>query len=659
MKSKRQSTRTPRWLAVALAVSFAVWAADAATVLCVTSATPSPSLEALRVAAQFYGLDVTFVPAADGTDAILHAAQKPEIAALVIDAEVLTQLDSRRLLEPGTRALPILISGITDDSAASALPVWSNGAVKGVTRTEGPHKHPAYRVAHIPSIAHELAGEELPLQQAPAASLNLASGSEAILSLIGSEQLQPTFAHSRVHAHEIFFSTRTAKIDPPRTPDPNRQQIVFAGLAPEFLFLRAAAGDQTWHTTGSYANFTIDDLWLREPYGFVDYAALLHEMVMHHFHTTIAFIPWNYDRSQPGVVSLIASHPDQYSICIHGNDHLHQEFGPLISHPIEKQAADLRQAVARMERFRQLTGLPYDRFMVFPHSIAPTQTLTELKKANYLGTANSLNVPSDAEPGMALNDVLRTTTLDYANFQSMRRYSAEADISEPQLAIDAFLGNPILLYAHQGFFADGIGAFDASADLVNRIASRTEWRSLGYIAAHSYLERRRSDGNYDIQLQGSVAEITNSEDRNATFFLSKEDDFALPVGMFADGTPVTFTQQAHQLEAVLTLRPGQTRKIRVLYGEELPLATIDVKKPSLHVWVIRQASDFRDNVISRSAMGRRFVRSYTQNSALWQRSVIAAVFAIVGALHLIRWRVRLRVGLQRPGTESDVVTKSP
>jgi hypothetical protein len=655
MNTNKRSIRIRQWMAAVLLALLSVFAAHAATVVFVTSSTPGQTLEPLRMAAQFYGLDVVFVSPADGTEAVLHAALRPDVVALVIDAAALTKLDSRRLLERGNHALPVLIAGITDDSAARALPGWSDRAVRGATRLEGSPKHLAYRVANIPAIVHELAGEELPLQQSPAAYLQLGSGSEAILNFVTPQQSRPIFAHARVRGHDVYFSTRTGAVAPPRTPDPNRQQIVFAGMAPELFFLRSAAGDQAWHTTGSYANFTIDDLWLREPYGAVDYAALLHEMEVHHFHTTIAFIPWNYDRSEPGVVSLIASHPDRYSLCIHGNDHVHQEFGPVASHPLEKQTADLRQAVARMERFRQLTGLPYDRIMVFPHSIAPTPTLAELKKANYLATANSLNVPSDAEPGLGVNSVLRTTTLEYANFPSMRRYSAEAEIAEPQLAIDAFLGNPILLYGHQGFFANGLGAFDSSADLVNRIAPHTEWRSLGYIAAHSYLQRRRSDGNYDIQIQAPIAELTNSEERDATFFLSKEDDFALPVKILVDGAPVPSTKQAHQLQASITLRPKQICQVRILYGEDLPFTTIDVGKLSWHVWAIRQTSDLRDNVISRSKLGRRFVRSYTEKSAIWQRWAMAAILGFIAVLLLMRSSVRARFKRQQ-GRVSDLAS---
>ena len=88
----------------------------------------------------------------------------------------------------------------------------------------------------------------------------------------------------------------------------------FLRLAPAMMFAKYSAGARGWHAPAHYANLTIDDPWLRQPYGYVDYKGLLEEMEKHNFHTTIAFIPWNYERSQPEVVSLFKSHPERFSI---------------------------------------------------------------------------------------------------------------------------------------------------------------------------------------------------------------------------------------------------------------------------------------------------------------------------------------------------------
>lgn len=131
----------------------------------------------------------------------------------------------------------------------------------------------------------------------------------------------PIFVDSEGSAG-VFIQTRHAT----QTSTKENPVELFSSLAPILMFVREAAGKQGWHTNGHYANLTIDDAWLTQPFGNLDYQGLLREMGKANFHTTIAFIPWNFDRSRPEAVSLFRSHPDRYSIVVHGNNHDHQEF---------------------------------------------------------------------------------------------------------------------------------------------------------------------------------------------------------------------------------------------------------------------------------------------------------------------------------------------
>ena len=103
-----------------------------------------------------------------------------------------------------------------------------------------------------------------------------------------------------------------------------------------------------------------------KPYGHLIYEDLLKEMERHDFHTTIAFIPWNYDRSEAETVALFRSHPERFSICVHGDNHDHKEFDDFESKPLSLQITAIKQSLARMEKFQSLTGIPYDNVFVFP-----------------------------------------------------------------------------------------------------------------------------------------------------------------------------------------------------------------------------------------------------------------------------------------------------
>ena len=338
---------------------------------------------------------------------------------------------------------------------------------------------------------------------------------------------------------------------------------------------------------------------------------------------------------------MFQEHPDRLSISMHGNNHVHQEFGPLDTHPLQKQKEDIRQGLARMERFNQLTNIPYDAIMVFPHSISPEATFAELKRYNFLATVNSLSVPSDAIVPSDPEFALRTANLNFKKFLSLRRYSAETDIPTTQLAIDAFLGNPMLFYAHESFFASGISAFNKTANTVNQLEPSTNWRSLGDIAQHLYLEKRRDDGNFDIRTYSSAIHLSNSHKRDAVFFVDKEEDFTLPLKVLVDRQSYPFERIGTHLHLELPIKGGMSRQIEIKYGNELRLAAVDIAKNSHKINAIRLLSDFRDNEVSNTTIGRWFIHSYAYHNSDWNRAiVILAIFLILpaGALYVRRNR---------------------
>lgn len=616
--------------------------ARAANVIYVGSSNlDTATLRQVRAAADLYGLDVISVRPDEGARVFVHDIRDQQTVAVVLDASAISAVTRSQLLagETGSRNVPILIAGIDMADDPGSLRAWSDRQLTGIGQFDTGKNSGSYTVGTVREITHEISGISLPMSARTGTYLKVSGDMEILLHANVNGSQLPTFVRASGSRNNLFVAARGPDLSVSVTADPHRQLAVFASLAPELMFLRYAAGDRAWHAPGNYANLTIDDAWLLEPYGFVNYHGLLGEMKQHRFHTTIAFIPWNYDRSEPDMVSLFAAHPDLFSICIHGNNHVHQEFGTLDGHPLSKQIADMEQAVARMEKFHALTGISFDRVMVFPHSVAPLETFAELKRANYLATANSLNTPSNADPTNQLEIALRTTTLHYANFPSMRRYSAEADVPESQIAIDMFLGNPTLFYVHEGFFADGIGHFDQTADMVNRLQPATQWRSLGDIATHSYLLRSAGDSATDVELFTAAANIRNAEDHTVVYSIQKLEDFSLPVTVLVDGTSVPYERKDGLLRLQLPIGAGQTRNLVIQYGHPLNTAAIDIGKGSLSVAIIRHLSDFRDDVVSRSSMGRRFIQSYAQDESRWNL-IAVVVIVIFGAFVIVLTRAR-------------------
>lgn len=627
----------------------------------------SAAQQQMETAASFYGLERKIFLLTDrgGLAAAIEAIHDPTTVAVVLAADVLPELNEKKILAAlrrgGGSSVPLLISGITAQTENKTLAAWSAGAVEGshVVRIEDGSD--AYEIASVIEVTRQLSGSKLPLQKGETNYLALGpqGGGAGIMAAKSGQNVFPVFARSQVDGQEIFFATATPPIPVKVTPDPYLEPLVFSNLAPMIMFLRYAAGDRAWHSTGHYANFTIDDLWLREPYGQVNYGDLLKQMEQHNFHTTIAFIPWNFDRSMPDVVSLFSQHADRFSICVHGNNHYHQEFGPYDSNPLTGQVENIKQGLARMERFRQLTKLPYDPVMVFPHSISQAPTLAALKRYNFAATANSVNVPNGSEAPSDAEFVLRPVTMAFSNFPSLKRYSVEAPVPASQLAIDAFLGSPMLFYAHQGFFGAGIDAFSSTADAVNQIQPDTQWTSLGDITRHLYLERLRDDGDLDVRVYSGTIRLDNPLGRDVTFHITRSEDFSSPLTVQVDGKAYPYEKSNDGLRLKLPVGAGSSREITIRYANDLEVASVDVTRPSLRVNVTRYLSDFRDNALSGTALGRRFIAFYSENEANFNRalSLLAALLLLAGFIWVLRKATKRPVG-GRSGAESKHATKS-
>jgi len=578
----------------------------------------STEQEQLEIATNFYGLNLKVIMASSANDdlALSRAVEREGTVGVAIAANALSVVDENTLLRALQRrrgsSAPVLILGVAPDVDPSLLRTWSGGTALGCRRLESSLR-PQYIFGRVDELTWQLADLEIPLPIKNVSYLVLADNSAAqrITSVRHDDQTSPVFIETTVHQLKVFVACATPQDE--NWTDRGGVVNAFLRIAPAMMFIRYCAGERGWHAPHHYANLTIDDPWLRQSYGYVNYKGLLEEMDRHDFHTTIAFIPWNYDRSDPGVVSLFRNHPERLSIAIHGDNHDHAEFTDYRSKPLAFQIAALKQSLARMERFRTLTGIPYDKVMIFPHSIAPERTLEALKTYNYLATINSTNVPQDAVNPSALSFALRPVTLSFAGFPSISRYSVPAPIPKDFLAINEFLGNPLLFYGHSDSFARGIDAFDGVADEVNKLEPDTQWRSLGDIVRHLYVVRLRDDSNYDVLAFSSSICLDNISGRDSIFYVRKQEGGGQTINsVIVDGQHYRYRLQDDYLNFSMPVPMGNTRCTAIQYENELELASIGTPNDSLVVYLLRKASDFRDIYLSKSAVGLAIIRFYNE-----------------------------------------------
>jgi hypothetical protein len=563
--------------------------------------------------ADFYGVNLKTVDI--GSARVRQFAsliESPDTIAVLVAADALHSADSRQILamlrQRRGKSIPAMLFGIGEETDQNELNAWSGGAVRACT---GSHENlrPTLLTVNGPAaLTRQLTGMQLPAVTSPICKMDLASLPKAETVIVAKEEngvSAPLLVRTGPQAQEVFFVPRQKLLDPNWVPAGVRDS--FSSMAPFILFLSNAVADYGWHSPGHYANLTIDDAWLIQPYSYLDYKALLLEMEEHNFHTTVAFIPWNFDRSRPEVVALFQSHPDRFSVCIHGNNHAHREFGEYRTNHLTGQIADIKQGIARMERFSTLTGIPYDRFMVFPHAVAPEQTFAALKTYGFLATANASNVPLGEPIPRDPIFFLRPYTINYAGLLSFYRYPAAGSVLYLEVAIQAYLGNPILFYDHVSLFSSGVSAFNTDADFVNRTQPDTRWTSLGEIARHSYLLRNRTNGDVDVLMLSSEMKLENPADRERIFYIHRNDGPGLAGTLTADRALIHLDSST---EASIVIPAHQSKLLRMTYPNDLNLAREEVKTRNLYIYSLRMISDARDLYVSKSSLGGSFVRSY-------------------------------------------------
>jgi hypothetical protein len=222
----------------------------------------------------------------------------------------------------------------------------------------------------------------------------------------------------------------------------------------------------------------IDDPRLCPKYGCLNYSDLLNQMKNRNFFSEIAFIPFNYRFSNKRTVKLFSENPDYFGICIHGFDHLGNEFG-ITDYNYLRKMTDT--SLWRMEEFKNRTGLSYDRVIVFPQGKFSSVAMKALKDSGYIAAFNSTTMATDTGeiPSKELEKIF-TDTYDLPLF--LRRYPSNRD----GILEDFKNGRPIILVEHHAAFKNN--QIFETIDWVNSLGN-IEWKSLRGICLENKLNQ--------------------------------------------------------------------------------------------------------------------------------------------------------------------------
>jgi hypothetical protein len=254
-------------------------------------------------------------------------------------------------------------------------------------------------------------------------------------------------------------------------------------------FLRGLCADRDFRQPPLRAAIVFDDPNIRRPsYGFINFRQLVEHADAHDYHAAMAMVPYDATTSHPPTVSLFRARRDRLSLAFHGNSHTKEEL--LVVQDAASAVALCAQAQRRVTRFEDRTGLTVDRVMIPPHGRCSHRTASALAAVGFDALCAIHPEPwsQEPDPDRLLSGWGPATFA--GPLAVIPRVSMHA--SPAEIALRAYMGNPVVLYGHHEDLRDGLDLLAQAAATVNRLGD-VRWASLAEIAHTNIAVREDGD----------------------------------------------------------------------------------------------------------------------------------------------------------------------
>lgn len=284
-----------------------------------------------------------------------------------------------------------------------------------------------------------------------------------------------------------------------------------SALLPLLHFLREQTRRIDWQPPPARASLLFDDPNLHWPsYGFVKLAELGEHARRHGYHVALATVPLDAWFAHPAALRALKESAGAVSLLVHGNDHDGAELGR--QRDEAEAIAIAAQALRRVDAFGRRTGVTVDRVMVPPHEACSQATAKALRRCGFEAISMTRPCPwLEWEPHSWLarpepaDPLVAWKPADFVEELPLLLRHPLAERSSAELALRAYLDQPLILYGHHDDLLDGPDALLEAVEEVNRLAP-TRWCSLSEIAATSF-ETRLHAGHLDVRLLTRKARI--------------------------------------------------------------------------------------------------------------------------------------------------------
>lgn len=409
---------------------------------------------------------------------------------------------------------------------------------------------------------------------------------------------QPFFASVSHNGAQVFFLAGDHLVDLSAKVSQRPLAEYFSLLIPPTMFIRYAFGAQCWRPNKHHATLIIDDPLLTRDYGFLNYERLLALMDKHNFHTSIAFIPYNYRRNSAGISRMFRDRTDRFSICFHGNDHTQAEFASKDSALLN---AMLRVAKERMDVNQKKTGIQCDNVMVFPQGDFSREAMSALKAHNFSAAVNSDTDPRGEGTSISFSDLIEPSVLKFGGFSLfLRKYVREIQVQD--IAFNLFFGKPIFVVEHHEFFKDP-ECLTQLVSQINALAPELHWSNLQTAVENSYLSRQTDDGTLHVRAYANAGNVENTSENLLRFSIEWQGCNKIPVETvhFNQLTASDVRMDDQRIQLSFVVPPKESRKFSIIYRNDFELSDANRRvRWKAKVFLRRRLSEIRDNYFSKN-----------------------------------------------------------
>jgi hypothetical protein len=267
-------------------------------------------------------------------------------------------------------------------------------------------------------------------------------------------------------------------------------------LLPFVELLRSLTAGNGWRPPPLRATFLLDDPNLHWPsYGYLSLPAVAKHADRHGYHLALAMVPLDARLNHPGAVSLLRG-SRSLSLLVHGNDHFGGELGREATEQEALMVAS--QALRRIAAFERRTGVAVPRVMVPPHEACSEpmaralvrtgfDAITMTRPYPWVQTSPSwLAAPPSAGPSVGWWPADSAPGLPPV---LLRHPLAPPLYTSAEVALRAYLDQPLILYGHHDDLRDGLDLLAQRAAEIESLGE-VRWASMGEIAGANFSSRQ-------------------------------------------------------------------------------------------------------------------------------------------------------------------------